>query len=55
MAVIIDRITSLLRILSIRARSTFRILPRSGRMAWKDRFRPCLVRRPAGVCDYILT
>ena len=40
--------TSLLpRILSSRARSVLRILPRSGRMAWKCRSRPCLAQPPA--------
>ena len=34
-------------ILSRRARSTFRILPRSGRIAWKLRSRPCLAEPPA--------
>ena len=47
MAVIIDRISSLARILSMRAFSTFRILPRSGRMAWNERSRPCLADPPA--------
>ena len=41
-AVMIVRISSFLRILSIRARSTLRILPRSGRIAWNARSRPCL-------------
>src|SRR5262249_33934224 len=35
------RISSFARILSMRAFSTFRILPRIGRMAWKRRSRPC--------------
>ncbi len=34
-------------ILSKRAFSTFRILPRSGRMAWMRRSRPCLADPPA--------
>ena len=34
-------------ILSKRARSTFRILPRSGRIAWFLRLRPCLAEPPA--------
>src|SRR4026208_1154773 len=34
-------------ILSKRAFSTFRILPLSGRMAWKRRSRPCLAEPPA--------
>ncbi|MNR06089.1 hypothetical protein D3C85_1221510 [compost metagenome] len=34
-------------ILSKRARSTFRILPFSGRMAWNLRSRPCLAEPPA--------
>ena len=34
-------------ILSKRARSTFRILPRSGSTAWKARLRPCLAEPPA--------
>jgi hypothetical protein len=34
-------------ILSKRARSTFRILPRSGRTAWLSRLRPCLAEPPA--------
>src|SRR3954465_16017720 len=42
-----ERISSLLRILSIRARSTLRIFPRSGRIAWKERSRPCLALPPA--------
>ncbi len=37
------------RILSRRARSTFRILPRSGRIAWKARLRPCLAEPPAEI------
>ena len=35
------------RILSRRARSTLRILPRKGRIAWKARLRPCLAEPPA--------
>ena len=46
-AVISARISSKARILSSRARSTFRILPRSGRIAWKRRSRPCLAEPPA--------
>ena len=34
-------------ILSKRARSTLRILPRSGRIAWFSRERPCLAEPPA--------
>ena len=34
-------------ILSKRARSTLRILPLSGRIAWKRRLRPCLAEPPA--------
>ena len=34
-------------ILSKRARSTLRILPRRGRMAWLERSRPCLADPPA--------
>ena len=34
-------------ILSKRARSTLRILPRSGRTAWFSRLRPCLAEPPA--------
>jgi hypothetical protein len=34
-------------ILSKRARSTFRILPFSGRIAWVRRSRPCLAEPPA--------
>ena len=41
------RTFSLERILSRRAFSTFRILPRSGRIAWKRRSRPCLAEPPA--------
>src|SRR2546422_2040608 len=43
----IVRISSLERILSIRAFCTLRILPRSGRIAWKLRSRPCLAEPPA--------
>src|SRR5439155_1686599 len=41
------RISSLDRILSIRAFCTLRIFPRSGRIAWKVRSRPCLAEPPA--------
>src|SRR5713101_2073008 len=41
------RISSKAMILSSRARSTFRILPFSGKMAWKRRSRPCLAEPPA--------
>src|SRR5246127_3065630 len=34
-------------ILSKRARSTLRILPRNGRIAWNSRLRPCLALPPA--------
>src|ERR1700740_874917 len=34
-------------ILSMRARSTLRILPRSGSTAWNSRLRPCLAEPPA--------
>src|SRR5437868_4761565 len=40
-------ISAELSILSGRARSTFRILPRSGRIAWYLRLRPCLAEPPA--------
>src|SRR5207237_1226995 len=43
----IVRISSLERILSMRAFCTLRILPRSGRIAWKLRSRPCLAEPPA--------
>ena len=46
-AVIMVRISSFDRILSIRAFCTFRILPRSGRIAWNMRSRPCLADPPA--------
>ena len=46
-AAIIVRISSLLSILSKRAFSTLRILPLSGRIAWKRRSRPCLAEPPA--------
>src|SRR5215216_6211179 len=46
-AVIIRRISSDDSILSRRAFSTLRILPLSGRMAWKRRSRPCLAVPPA--------
>ncbi len=45
-AVMMARISSLASIRSSRARSTFRILPRSGRIAWKRRSRPCLAEPP---------
>src|SRR3972149_5072993 len=41
------RISSWARILSRRAFSTLRILPRRGRMAWKRRSRPSLADPPA--------
>src|SRR3989442_6948071 len=41
------RISSFERILSTRAFWTFKILPRSGRMAWKLRSRPCFAEPPA--------
>jgi len=44
---VIVRISSLERILSIRAFCTLRILPRSGRIAWKCGPRPCLADPPA--------
>ena len=46
-AVISVPISWLPSILSRRARSTLRILPRSGRIAWKLRSRPCLAEPPA--------
>ena len=46
-AMISGRTFSLARILSRRAFSTFRILPRSGRIAWNRRSRPCLAEPPA--------
>ena len=46
-AVMMARISSLDRILSIRARSTLRIFPLSGRIAWNSRSRPCLAEPPA--------
>ena len=46
-AVIRVPISAELSILSKRARSTFRILPRSGRIAWLARLRPCLAEPPA--------
>src|SRR5581483_11367891 len=46
-AAIIVLISSLPSILSERAFSTCRILPLSGRMAWKRRSRPCLAVPPA--------
>ena len=47
MAVNRERISSLLRILSIEAFSTLRILPRIGKIAWYIRERPCLAEPPA--------
>src|SRR5712691_10356779 len=47
MAVMMVRISSLERILSMRAFCTLRILPRSGRIAWKPRSRPCFAEPPA--------
>src|SRR4030043_401500 len=46
-AVIIARISSWSRILSLGAFSTLSILPRSGKIAWKRRSRPCLAEPPA--------
>src|ERR1700758_1235806 len=46
-AVISVPICSKLSILSKRARSTLRILPRSGRIAWNSRLRPILALPPA--------
>src|SRR5437764_279780 len=46
-AVISVPISCELSILSKRARSTFRILPRNGRIAWLARLRPCLAEPPA--------
>jgi hypothetical protein len=46
-AVMIAWISSFERILSIRARSTFRILPLSGRIAWYARSRACFALPPA--------
>ena len=46
-AVISVPICSLESILSIRTRSTLRILPRSGRIAWNSRLRPPLALPPA--------
>src|ERR1700760_3650500 len=46
-AVISVPICSLDSILSKRARSTLRILPRSGSTAWNSRLRPCLAEPPA--------
>ena len=48
-AAMIVRISSWPSILSKRAFSTFRILPRSGRIAWNCRLRPCFAEPPAGV------
>ena len=47
MACTMVAISSLARILSMRAFSTFRIFPLSGKMAWKARSRPCLALPPA--------
>ena len=46
-AVISVPISSADSILSMRARSTLRILPRSGSTAWNSRLRPCLAEPPA--------
>ena len=46
-AVISVPISAEASILSKRARSTFRILPRSGRIAWLARLRACLAEPPA--------
>jgi hypothetical protein len=46
-AVISVRISADASILSRRAFSTFRIFPRSGRIAWNFRSRPCLALPPA--------
>ena len=46
-AVIMVAMSSDESILSKRAFSTFRILPRSGRIAWTLRSRPCLAEPPA--------
>ena len=46
-AVISVPISWLPSILSKRARSTLRILPRSGSTAWNSRLRPCLAEPPA--------
>ncbi len=46
-AEITSRMASCPSILSGRAFSTFRILPKSGRMAWNRRSRPCLAEPPA--------
>ena len=48
-AVISVPISWLPSILSKRARSTLRILPRSGSTAWNSRLRPCLAEPPARV------
>ncbi len=47
MAAMIAWISWLESILSSRARSTFRILPRIGRIAWVSRERPCFAVPPA--------
>jgi len=46
-AITSGRMFSLETILSSRAFSTLRSLPRSGRIAWKRRSRPCLAEPPA--------
>ena len=46
-AVMIVRISSFESTLSMRAFSTLMILPRSGRIAWNSRLRPCLAEPPA--------
>jgi hypothetical protein len=47
MAVMMDWISTFLSAWSSRAFSTFRILPRMGRMAWKVRLRASLAEPPA--------
>ena len=49
MAVISAWISSFLSIRSMRARSTLRIFPRIGRIAWNSRSRACLAEPPARV------
>src|SRR6185312_12422585 len=46
-AVMIVRISSFDSTLSMRAFSTLMILPRTGRISWNSRFRPCLAEPPA--------
>ena len=46
-AIMSDLISLFASILSRRACSTFRIFPRSGRIAWNSRLRPCLAEPPA--------